>query len=120
MKEDSARRLRAAYKVIDEIGVDEYARLRVLTEPMPHRLVNRLSFELYSESGKKELTNRQRQVMGLLLAGMTKPKIAVALGISPETVKRHIEMLYQNTEVHSVVMLLRLAVEQGWFIDDGS
>lgn len=53
---------------------------------------------LQSES---PLTEREREVLELLVEGLTNPEIGERLFISPNTVKRHLKAIYEKLEVHS-------------------
>jgi len=47
------------------------------------------------------LTNRERQVLGLLADGLGNKQIAARLGISANTVKTHLELLFDKLGVSS-------------------
>jgi len=47
------------------------------------------------------LTEREREILGLLVAGMSNRDIADVLVVSPNTVKTHLEHLYGKLEVRS-------------------
>lgn len=48
-----------------------------------------------------DLTDRERQVLDLLIEGMTNSGIAEALVISPNTVKRHLKAIFAKLEVNT-------------------
>jgi DNA-binding CsgD family transcriptional regulator len=50
-----------------------------------------------------ELTARQTEVLRLVAAGYSNQRIAESLGISPRTVKAHLESVHQRLGVHSRV-----------------
>lgn len=50
---------------------------------------------------KKSLTRREREIYELLLGGMTHVEIASDLGISPRTVDKHIQHIYEKQGVTS-------------------
>ncbi len=56
------------------------------------------------------LTNRQRQVMDMVLAGHASKKIASALGLSQRTVENHRAAIMQKTGMRSLPALARLAL----------
>lgn len=60
-----------------------------------------------------ELSPRQREVLSSIAAGLTNQRIAERLGISPHTVKTHVERLYERLGVASRADLVRLATEAG-------
>jgi DNA-binding CsgD family transcriptional regulator len=48
-----------------------------------------------------QLTARERQIIGRVARGKTNAEIAWQLGISPETVRKHLENAYEKLEVHT-------------------
>ena len=59
------------------------------------------------------LTDRERQVLNMIVAGKTNKEIAEALFISPKTVDKHRTSLMSKLEVHSVAQLLARALKDG-------
>lgn len=47
----------------------------------------------------KALTARQKQVLDLYITGITYREIATELGVSPHTVRRHIEQIYRRANL---------------------
>ena len=60
-----------------------------------------------------KLTERQRQVLGLVLGGHQNKNIAVLLGVSQRTVENHRQMIYQRTGTRSLAELVRLGLLAG-------
>jgi len=58
----------------------------------------------------KSLTKRQRQILGLVLAGHPSKNIAADLGISQRTVENHRAAIMQKTGSRNIPALIRLAV----------
>lgn len=56
-----------------------------------------------------ELSTREAEILELLAKGMTNKYIAEQLFISPFTVKRHIENIYQKLQAHNRIELLEKA-----------
>ena len=68
---------------------------------------------LWRESAKSslaELTRRQREIMGLVLAGHPSKNIATDLGISQRTVENHRASIMRKTKSRSLPALARLAL----------
>ena len=59
------------------------------------------------------LTPREEQVLELLGRGLSNKEIAKAIGVSPETVKDHVERVYQKLEVRDRLGAVRRATELG-------
>jgi DNA-binding CsgD family transcriptional regulator len=60
------------------------------------------------------LTARQRQIMGLILAGHRSKNIAADLGISQRTVENHRASIMKKTESSCLPALARLALAAAW------
>lgn len=56
-----------------------------------------------------ELTGRELEVLRLLAQGSSNKDIARVLGVSPETVKDHLNAVYRKLEVHDRLSALRQA-----------
>lgn len=59
------------------------------------------------------LTNRERQVLGLLADGLGNKQIAARLGISANTVKTHLELLFDKLGVSSRTEAVATAARRG-------
>ena len=53
------------------------------------------------------LSEREREVLGLIVAGLTNKEIGRALTLSPRTVETHRANLFAKLEVESLVVLIR-------------
>lgn len=60
-----------------------------------------------------DLTPREGQVLTLLAEGLTNKAIAARLGVSPDTVKDHLENVYRKLEVRDRVSALRRGTDLG-------
>ena len=60
------------------------------------------------------LSNREREILGLLADGLGNKQIAARLGISTNTVKTHLELLFEKLGVSSRAELAARAVREGW------
>jgi two-component system CheB/CheR fusion protein len=76
-----------------------------------HRLAGRHDVALDHLAG---LTPRQREIMGLILAGLPNKNIAADLGISRRTVETHRAAIMRKTGARSLPALARLAVTAAW------
>jgi DNA-binding CsgD family transcriptional regulator len=59
-----------------------------------------IPFLVRSKSGYA-LTDREAEVLGLVAEGRTNGEIATALSISPGTVKKHLDHIYEKLDVRS-------------------
>lgn len=60
-----------------------------------------------------EFAPRQREILSLIAEGMGDKEIAARLGISPRTVRTHLERLYLRYGIHS-----RSAAVALWFVGE--
>jgi DNA-binding NarL/FixJ family response regulator len=84
----------------------------------------RLLLEDYQESirpeqhgaapgGLDRLSDREKQVLGLVAEGRTNPEIGAALNLSPKTIARHRERIMKKLDLHSRTDLVRFAIRSG-------
>ena len=67
-----------------------------------------------SQGGKLGmLSGREREVLGLIVAGLTNKEIGTELGISHRTVETHRESLMRKLRIHTVAGLTKFALETG-------
>ncbi len=74
--------------------------------------IERLSLRCDEVARKEGLTDREREVMFLLVQGLSRPRVAEALTVSEQTVKTHAKHIYEKLEVHSLREMV-LLVETG-------
>jgi DNA-binding CsgD family transcriptional regulator len=63
--------------------------------------------------GGTVLTNREREILALLADGLGNKQIAARLGISTNTVKTHLELLFEKLSVSSRAEAVAAGVKQG-------
>jgi PAS domain S-box-containing protein len=67
------------------------------------------------ESGKlADLTQRQRDVLGMICQGLTDHEIASKLGVARNTVRNHVTVIYQKIDVHSRAAAIVWARDRGF------
>jgi DNA-binding NarL/FixJ family response regulator len=59
------------------------------------------------------LTERESEVLGLLVAGHSYADIGTALGIQLGTVQSHVKSIYRKLEVSSKAEAVRVALTEG-------
>lgn len=75
------------------------------------RIVQELQPATASATVLDELTDREREVLDLLVQGMTNNGIAETLVISPNTVKRHLKAIFTKLEVNTRSAAVARALE---------
>jgi DNA-binding NarL/FixJ family response regulator len=91
-----------------ELLVDRSALARLLPQVAREREARRETERLF-----KHLTDREREILGLLAKGQRNEDIAARLFISPQTVQTHVRNLLQKLGVHSKLEAVALAVRNG-------
>lgn len=66
------------------------------------------------------LTARQRDVLELLVGGLTNKEIAVRLGTSESTIRVHVSAILRALDVENRTQACQVALQQGWFSQGGS
>ena len=61
-----------------------------------------------------QLTTREMDIVKLVADGKTYREIAQILGLSTKTVDCHSQRIKFKTQCHSVALLVRLAIKNGW------
>jgi DNA-binding CsgD family transcriptional regulator len=59
------------------------------------------------------LSNREREILGLLADGLGNKQIAARLGISANTVKTHLELLFERLGASSRAEAVAIGVRRG-------
>jgi DNA-binding NarL/FixJ family response regulator len=59
------------------------------------------------------LSDRERQVMALVVDGCSNQAIGAALGVSPNTARTHVQNVLPKLQVHSRLELMALAQRHG-------
>jgi len=62
----------------------------------------------------QRLTERERQVLAVLIEGKTNKAIAIAIGIQEVTVKLHIRKLLRKLKVSNRTQAVTFALQSGW------
>ncbi len=61
----------------------------------------------------KRLTATERRVLRMLVDGRRMVEISVTMGVSPHTVRTHVQNIYAKLDLHSRVELVRFAARHG-------
>ena len=60
------------------------------------------------------LTDREQEILKLLVEGQDYKKIASSLFISPQTVRTHISRIYEKLHINSKAQAIQLAHKYNW------
>jgi two-component system, NarL family, nitrate/nitrite response regulator NarL len=60
-----------------------------------------------------QLTSREREILALLVAGASSPEIALAFGVTHNTLRSHIQSILMKLQVHSRLQAAAFAVRFG-------
>ncbi len=64
---------------------------------------------------EKNLTQKEKQILELLIKGLDAKRIAETLDSSPLTVRKHIANVYRKLHVNSKAQVISLATKEKWF-----
>jgi DNA-binding NarL/FixJ family response regulator len=91
-----------------EAPISRTAAAKILTE------FSRQAREANTGDGSKTgLTAREREVLGLVASGATNKEIAATLGISPSTVKNHLQNILEKLHLENRVQAAAYALREG-------
>ena len=109
-KDEAADEVLAAAKAAadGEVLIDPATLTRLLHQVAREREARRDAMALFDA-----LTEREREILGLLAEGMRNDDIAQKLYISPQTVQTHVRNLLAKLGVHSKLEAVALAVKHG-------
>jgi DNA-binding NarL/FixJ family response regulator len=109
-KDEAADEVLAAAKAAadGEVLIDPATLTRLLHQVAREREARRDAMALFDA-----LTEREREVLGLLAEGLRNDDIAHRLFISPQTVQTHVRNLLAKLGVHSKLEAVALAVKHG-------
>jgi DNA-binding response OmpR family regulator len=98
------------------VGADDYLTKPVLPDALLAR-VRRLIARAQA-SARPELTEREQEVLTLLVAGHHRSDVARELAISRKTAAKHIEHILQKLDVHSEAQAVAFAARASTSSDD--
>ena len=99
--------------IYQEYGVFSFLEKQTFDRSIFLRTVKEIG-ELGTLDGELEaLTERELQVLTLLVTGMSNQEIASTLVISTNTVKRHLKMIYQKLNIHTRAAAVAKAINAG-------
>ena len=109
-KDEAAEEVLAAAKAAadGEVLIDPATLTRLLAQVAREREARRDALALLGD-----LTDREREILGLLAEGMRNDEIAQKLFISPQTVQTHIRNILGKLRVHSKLEAVAFAVKHG-------
>ena len=107
---EDALRASAAFEVVQVGAGETHANVDVIVnvqEAAGEGMVSR------DDARDVLLTTREREILGLLADGMGNKQIAARLGISTNTVKTHLELLFDKLDVSSRAEAVAMGVRRG-------
>ncbi len=73
------------------------------------------AIEKVESPGSFNLTKREIEILEKIANGLTYQQIGDAIFISPKTVRKHIENIYEKLQVHSKIEAVKVARRNRWF-----
>jgi DNA-binding CsgD family transcriptional regulator len=83
-------------------------------EPVRDKAARRAGRVDPAGSQVKDLSEREREVLGSIASGLSNKEIATALGISVATARNHVQNILRKLAVHSKLEAVALAFNKGW------
>lgn len=95
-------------------SIEDAARGRSVVRPLP-RATGRRADGVSGDAAllAEQLTPREREVLALLIEGVTGPRISERLGIAPNTVRTHVQSILSKLQVHSRLEAAAFAIRHG-------
>ena len=113
----SALRANEAFEIVDvAASVDDLAASAdVVLVARPGERARRLVRAVTDDAtiGGPPLTNREREILALLADGLANKQIAARLGISTNTVKTHLELLFEKLGASTRAEAVAMGVKRG-------
>lgn len=94
--------------------IDEHALLEAVQKAVRAHILSRarLAASRQARERLERLSERERDVLGLIVDGLSNKQIAQRLGLSPRTVETHRANLFAKLEAGSLAELIRLYLAQ--------
>ncbi|MDQ3554478.1 MAG: response regulator transcription factor [Chloroflexota bacterium] len=103
-----------AFKAGAAAFVVKTAPTRELIDAIRHAAAGRIHFTSRPDLSGRPLSGREREVLGLLVRGLSNDEIAADLGVITRTVEAHLTRLYEDFDVRSRTELAAKAAREGW------
>jgi len=100
----------AWHEYLRAIAVDEVP----MTRELAFRILKEMSPIGAGEAQNNPLTGREREILGLVVKGLSNKEISLHLDISEYTVKNHMKNILHKLDLDNRVQLTRYAYEQSW------
>lgn len=91
---------------------DAYQGGAPMTSSIARKVLQMFSTTHQKSSKPHNLSERESEILGLLVAGNSYKMIAAALGISLDTVRSHIKKIYEKLHVHSQTEAVAKAIRE--------
>jgi DNA-binding NarL/FixJ family response regulator len=100
--------------VIDEAVAGRTWFAPAVLGPVLHELLARTARSAPEPTFIDDLTSRQREVLRCLADGLSRSEVAAELGLSPHTVRTHVQEVLRKAGVHSTLAAVARAREVGY------
>jgi DNA-binding NarL/FixJ family response regulator len=106
---DRAYEEHGVFAFVEKALFDRQGFVRLVADAV--RLPVTAAFEAKSSSRLEDLTDREREVLGLMAQGYTNRQIGEALLITPNTVKKHVDHILQKLRVNNRAGAVAVALQ---------
>jgi DNA-binding NarL/FixJ family response regulator len=102
----------APIRIIQAIE-DAYEGGSPMTPTIARKAINLFKNHIPQSNGKDNLSDREREILLLIVEGLSTEEISNKLFISFQTVRNHIRHIYQKLHVHSKSQAVAKAIKEG-------
>ncbi len=102
----------APIRIIQAIE-DAYEGGSPMTPTIARKAINLFKNHIPQSNGKDNLSDREREILLLIVEGLSTDEISNKLFISFQTVRNHIRHIYQKLHVHSKSQAVAKAIKEG-------
>jgi DNA-binding NarL/FixJ family response regulator len=85
-----------------------------LVDAIRHAAAGGIHFTTRPDLASRPLSDREREVLGHLVAGRSNDEIGAAMGVITRTVEAHLTRLYERYDIRSRTELAARAAREGW------
>ncbi|MCX6152151.1 MAG: response regulator transcription factor [Ignavibacteriales bacterium] len=84
-----------------------------MTASIAKQVLNLFKYHIPKNNGSINLTEREREILSLIVVGLSNDEISTKLFISQQTVRNHIRHIYEKLHVHSKSQAVAKAIKEG-------
>lgn len=115
LKDESTANIIHAIEQVIEVGASPMSP-RIARKALNMLMDSNIKFEKNTESDKYKLSEREKEILKLIVDGYEYKYIADKLHISPNTVRTHFGNIYEKLHVYNKAQAIKVALKNKWFL----